>query len=112
MDLLQAVGEDEVYLLGSSQVWHYKIGEDAAVRKISTKLFGGHMTPDGKFWLLEYASERAEPRQHTASVMEWGKAPQVVYRFKMQGHSSIFWHDPKIGLFLFNYLREKDGSTR
>lgn len=112
VDLLQAVGEDEVYLAGSSQVWDYKIGEETAARRISTKLFvGQHMAPDGRFWRLEHPPNTTEPRQYTASVVEWGKAPQVFCKFKMQGTLSPFWHDPQVGLFFFQYLRRKDHST-
>lgn len=109
IQLVQAVGEDQVYVADTAHhVWVYKAGRKLPQEFAQSINPGQMVTPNGQIW-------DAYPRTDgttEVSVMALGSSPRSFTTFRRSPKEffpSLFWHEPKVGLFVFEYLKAEAG---
>lgn len=115
--LLQAVGEDRVYVViddigdgaERQQVWVYRIGNTQPQQKVPCPLFeassGAFITSEGRLWSLQSGVNGS------IQVLQWSldSSPQVSVALRQNSKnriSSLFWHDPSQGVFTLGHSQE------
>lgn len=111
--LLQAADENTAYLadegsISRNEVWVYKADQNRASVK---RFLGQPLRSNGQFWSLIHNLPPKKPLHYTASVTQLNKKLQKVYIFHTSEPVTIFWHDMKAGLFVFNYSKGGDATV-